>query len=64
MAKVRINFKDFVELLEDCECAWHFEGMQSDDGELLLALFIDGNPSDYEMAVRAGLVEVAKEMEL
>jgi hypothetical protein len=64
VSKVRINFKDFVELLEGCVYAWHFEGTDACDGELVLTLFIDGNPSDYEMSVRAGLVEVAKEMTL
>jgi hypothetical protein len=64
MAKVRINFADFVELLDDCEEAWHFEGMPNEAGELCLKLFIDGNPSEYEMSIRQNFVEVAKEMTL
>lgn len=65
MAKVRINFEDFVEMLEDTEYAFHFENdPRSDNGELLLKLFLDGNPSDYEISIRSGRVEVTKEMEL
>lgn len=64
MAKVRVNFEDFVKMLEDTEYGFHFESATAEDGELLLKLFIDGNPSDWEMSVRSGRVEVAKEMEL
>lgn len=64
MAKVRINFQDFTELMNNCEDAYHFETMDSDAGEIRLKLFIDGNPSDYEMSITSGRVEVAKEMTL
>ena len=64
MAKVRINFTDFAELLDDCEYAYHFEAMPSEEYEIRLKLFIDGDPSDYEMSLSAGFVQVAKEMTL
>ena len=64
MAKVGIHFKDFVDLLEDCEHPWHLEGVDAGDGELVLTLFIDGNPSNYELSIREKLVEVTKEMTL
>lgn len=65
MAKVRINFADFAEMLYDCENDYHFEAMRSEEDEIKLKLFIDGNPSDYEMFINsAGLVQVAKEMTL
>lgn len=63
MAKVRVNFKDFVEMLDDCGHGHHFESTTG-DGELLLILFIDGNPSSWEMSVRSGLMQVATEVEL
>ena len=64
MGKVRINFTDFAELLDDCEDAYHFEAMKSDDGEIRLKLFIDGDPSDYEMSIFYNHAEVTKEMTL
>ena len=64
MSKVRINFQDFAELLDDCEYHYHFEPINSDPGEIRLRLFIDADPSDYEMSLSAGFVQVAKEMTL
>ena len=64
MGKVRINFTDFAELLDDCEDAYHFEAMKSDVGEIRLKLFIDGDPSDYEMSIFYNHAEVTKEMTL
>jgi hypothetical protein len=64
MAKVRLHFGDFAAMLSGCEDAYHFEAMSSEIGEIHLKLFIDGDPSDYEMSIRCGSVEVAKEMTL
>lgn len=64
MSKVRINFQDFAELLDDCEYHYHFEPINSDPGEIRLRLFIDADPSDYEISINCGRVEVAKEMTL
>lgn len=64
MAKVRVKFEDFVDLLDDSEYGHHFETRKAEDGEILLLLFIDGNPSDWEMSIRSTRVEVAKETEL
>ena len=64
MAKVRINFADFAEMLYDCDEVFHFEAIAPGEGEIKLKLFIDGNPSDYEMSLSAGFVQVAKEMTL
>lgn len=64
MAKVRINFTDFAEMLYDCEETFHFEAMPSEENEIKLKLFIDGKSSDYEMSLSAGFVQVAKEMTL
>ena len=64
MSKVRINFQDFAELLDACEYHYHFEPINSEPGDIRLRLFIDGDPSDYEMSITSGRVEVAKEMTL
>ncbi len=64
MAKVRVTFEDFVEMLYDCEYGYHFESVAAEDGELLLRLFVDGTPRSWEMSVRSGRVEVATEIVL
>ena len=64
MTKVRIKFQDFAELLDDCEYAYHFEQLNSDPGEICLRLFIDADPSDYEMSIFCSHAEVTKEMTL
>lgn len=64
MAKVRINFTDFAELLYDCEEPYHFEAMKSDVDEIRLKLYIDERPSDYEMSIFYNHAEVTKEMTL
>ena len=64
MSKVRINFQDFAELLDAYKYHYHFEAMSSEDGEIRLKLFIDADPSDYEMSITSGRVEVAMEMTL
>lgn len=64
MSKVRINFQDFAELLDDCEYHYHFEPINSEPGEIRLRLFIDADPSDYEMSIFCNHAEVTKEMTL
>ena len=64
MSKVRINFQDFAELLDDCEYHYRFEAINSDPGEIRLRLFIDADPSDYEMSIFYNHAEVTKEMTL
>ena len=64
MSKVRINFRDFVELLDNCEYHYRFEAIKSEPGEIRLKLVIDGSPSSYEMSINYNHVEVAREMSL
>jgi hypothetical protein len=62
MSTVRLNFQDFIDMVNNCEYGIHFEACKGMAEQLTLVLFIDGNPSSYSMVVKDAVVKTELEL--
>jgi len=62
MKEVRIHFHDFLEMLSECDHPYHFEVGANDQSTLHLKLFVDGDPTDLQMLITLGVIEVTTEV--